>query len=83
MKHIIERSYLVRRVERYEIDLGDDSDPNEFIEHHFNSFDTEVVTVGVLQGVRDEPVTDYEELKLAVVDRQAGKLLPFRKRERP
>lgn len=79
MKHIIERSYLVRRVERYEIEMADEADPEEFIEHHFHSFDTEVISAGVLQRVREETV-DYSELKLAVVDRASAKIIPMRRK---
>lgn len=80
-KHTIDRSYLIRRVERYEVELPDDTDPQELIDHHFNSFDTEVATGGALQDISDTSV-EYAELKLTIIDREAGKVLPFKRRER-
>lgn len=59
MRHIIERSFLIRRVQRYEIDMADEGPtPLHMIETHFGEFDNDVCNIGIFQGEHDETVDD-------------------------
>lgn len=75
-KHVVERSFLVRKVEIYEIDLPPDTDPHHLITHHFTSFYTDVGNDGTLTGTREDE-TDYEELRLEVIDTESAKIIPL------
>lgn len=83
MKHTIRRTYMVRKVEVYEVTMPDEEDPQHFIDDHFGRFD-EDLTNGVFDATlvsKDTEHLDYDELHLEVVDRESAKVISIRRKD--
>ena len=89
MKHTVERSYLIRRVERWEVAAADDVDPAHMIAEHFDQFSQDLDGGGNpldgwtshKQSEADEPI-EFNEMHLEVVDREHADVIPIG-RKRP
>lgn len=81
MIHRIRRSYLQRVVEEYDLELPDDIDPHHGISEHFSAFDDDL-TAGQIATLVSQKVEDidYSELALEVMEREKGKVIPFKRK---
>lgn len=82
MRHTIKRTFLVKRVQTWDVDLPDTENPQHFIDDHFHQFDSDLTSgMGTLTSETTE-LLDYDELHLEVLERESGKVIPIgRKRD--
>lgn len=85
MRYLVERSYLVRHIDVWEVTTDtDDTNPNHMLAEHYDEFDRDLTNGGDPLGgwtseqksAGTEPV-EYDERHLAVIDRAPANVIPI------
>jgi len=71
-RHIFERSFLVRRVQRWALDFTEDTDLSHVLTNHQAQLDEDMCNTGEFLGEADEVVDDDElTIVLAPIEEDA------------